>query len=330
MSCVSSIRFRCFVALFLVAISVLVCVIVPYPARRLVASLAQPSWSEDFSVVQIRSSSDGSIHNAYAYKSPLLGKKPLIVSLHPWTGNFERYDPLSSHVLEVGYNYIHPDFRGPNNSPSGCASVLALSDIDDAISYCLENWSVDVERIYVVGASGGGHAACATYLRSVHPIRACFAWVPITDVEAWYYQSQQRGLSYASDIEKVCGGRFDPEIARSRSPIYMNIGGEFHGNLHLFAGVEDGYSGSVPISHSILMFNRLCEASGEANLKLEMSDVVSLLTRAVECTGQEIGERAVFFKRSNRLGTLTVFDGGHEMLPGYTVDSIVKDAASAR
>lgn len=323
-------RKYCCIAFGLGAFGILcACLLVPQQLM-LVWEHFQPQWSRNiwsdlFRVVEVESTVDGHVQLAYTYQSPSEVPMPLIVSLHTWSRDYARYDVLSEMARRRGFNYIHPNFRGANNKPISCASHEAITDIDDAITYCLNNWHVDANKIYVVGASGGGHAACSVYLKTKHKISAFYAWVPITDLEAWYYQSKHRKLGYSLDIEQVCGGSFDAEIARERSPIYMDFTRRPHGELHLFAGIDDGHTGSVPISHSIRFFNRLCRFYELDDQQLELPEVYALLTRSCPSTGEFIGNRAVYFTRDLRDFSLTIFDGEHEFLPAYQEEKIVAD-----
>ncbi len=108
-----------------------------------------------FEQVSITSSMDGTLQKAYVHNASK-DNQPLIVSLHSWSGSYDQIDPLAGLSAKYGFNYIRPDFRGPNNTPQSCASYFALSDIDDAIEYAIEHFRMDENSIYVVGASGGG------------------------------------------------------------------------------------------------------------------------------------------------------------------------------
>jgi dienelactone hydrolase len=284
-------------------------------------STLKAHWPEAFKVIQIQSSVDGTQQNSVAYQSTLNEPMPLVVSLHTWSGNFEQKDPLAKRLQAVGFNYIHPDFRGPNNTPDSCASKLALQDIDDAIAHCIENWNVDQNRIYVIGASGGGHATAAAYFNSVHPVSAFFAWVPITDISAWYLQSKQRGQKYYKDIESVCGGSFNEKIADERSPLMMEIP-ERSARLHLYAGINDGYTGSVPITHSIKLYNKLTDPEDQ----ISKDRIIELATKTVEPTGTRIANREIWHRSESRRCTLTIFEGGHEMLVDYAAKQILDHA----
>ena len=292
---------------------------------QLLERLQPGTWSDLLDVVEIESSIDGHKQLAYSYQSRSSGPMPLIVSLHTWSNDYSRYDELSEVALRHDFNYIHPDFRGANNHMISCSSPEALADIDDAITYCLNKWNIDPSRIYVVGASGGGHAGCSLYFNTKHKIRAIYAWAPITDLESWYYQCIDRGLKFAADIIKVCGGEFSPEVARSRSPMYMNVEEPYAIKLHLFAGINDGHEGSVPISHSMLLYNRLCSDLGFSQDQLTSQQIVSFLTRSCMLTGESIGGRGVYLNSELNNLSLTIFDGGHEILTAFQEELIVLD-----
>lgn len=289
--------------------------------QQLWDSTSREKWSDEFELIQISSSKDSQKQNAYACRSNLNDPAPLVVSLHTWSGNFEQEDPLAERMRAAGFHYIHPDFRGPNNTPDSCASELALQDIDDAIAYCIENWNVDTNRIYVIGVSGGGHATSAAYFHTVHPVSAFFAWVPITDIHTWYLESRQRNLKYAKDIENICGGDFEADCAGKRSPLMMEMP-ERAAQLHLFAGINDGYTGSVPITHSIHLYNRLSPPRDQ----IDNDTIIRLLSKAVEPTGAEIGGREIWYQAKSSRCTLTIFEGGHEMLVEFAANQIISQA----
>ena len=105
----------------------------------------------------------------------------LIISLHTWSGDFAQKDPLISKILKEDWNYIHPNFRGFNNKPKACGSKFVVSDIDDAISFALENTNVDSSNIHIIGVSGGGFAIMLSYMKSKHKIRSFSTWVGISN-----------------------------------------------------------------------------------------------------------------------------------------------------
>jgi len=282
----------------------------------------QGTWPGDFRVVSI-DSVGGGLQSAMFL--PSNGTQPLVVSLHTWSGNYAQNDPLAEGVLNLGWNYIRPDMRGPNNTPESCLSEIALSDFDQAITFALQNGNVDDRYIYVVGASGGGYAALGAYLRSRQPVTHYFAWVPITDLEAWYYQSVAKGTRYATDIVECTesDGVLDAANARERSPLHWPVYDEWEPRpLSLFAGIDDGHTGSVPISHSIDLFNRFATHLSEDGI--DGSTAASLLTRALPPTDHTIADRSVFLQRSLGPIDITIFQGGHEMLVEYQLQRLVE------
>jgi pimeloyl-ACP methyl ester carboxylesterase len=85
--------------------------------------------------VEIPSSMDATKQKLLFRASTRTEASPLIVSLHTWSGNYRQHDPLAAQCLALDWNYIRPDFRGPNYTPKACGSPQVISDIDDAIAY---------------------------------------------------------------------------------------------------------------------------------------------------------------------------------------------------
>jgi hypothetical protein len=52
----------------------------------------QAEWSKDFEIIEIESSIDKSVQKSYSYKSKSKEPKPLIVSLHTWSGYYNQND----------------------------------------------------------------------------------------------------------------------------------------------------------------------------------------------------------------------------------------------
>ncbi len=158
------------------------------------------AWDSDFKVAEIISSVDGSVQKAYYSGARSENPRPLVVSLHTWSGNYTQADDLAEMCRDKDINYIHPDFRGENWTKDACCSDLVLSDIDDAISYAIRNSNVDKDKIFVIGVSGGGYATLSAFMRSKHNIAKFSAWASITDLVAWYNESRIRGANYAKNI----------------------------------------------------------------------------------------------------------------------------------
>jgi lysophospholipase L1-like esterase/dienelactone hydrolase len=285
---------------------------------------SRKAWPEQFVEVDITSTADGKTQKAYFYTSKSDKPRPLVVSLHTWSNNYQQADPLIKEIMERHYHYIRPDFRGPNNTPEACGSPLVASDIDDAIDFAIQNARVDPHNIHIIGTSGGGHATLIAYMQSKHNVRSFSAWVPISDIAQWYYESKGRNARYASHIALATTGdenRFDPHEALKRSPLHMVTPIEKRKNskLYIYAGIHDGYTGSVPITHSLHMYNKLVRDYNPANAETLISDelIRQLLASRINPNAQKstIADRQIHLQRNfeEKLQIL-IFEGGHEML----------------
>ena len=280
------------------------------------------NWPKGFFPVEIKSSADGKIQKAVFYKSVHTKPQPLIISLHSWSGDYLQEDPLATEVALRGWNYIHPDFRGPNNNTEACGSELVISDIEDAIRFAIKNGNVNEKEVHIIGASGGGFATMLAFMKIHFPVKSFGAWVGISNLEEWYFESLGRGQRYAKDLEGVTtgGAGFNAAEARNRSPIFMDFNPELRKNaiLRIYTGIHDGYTGSVPITQSINMFNKLMAEMYPAKKKEMVSDSqkLILLEKRMNPAGTEgiLGGRIIHLQRWLPNLSLTVFEGGHEML----------------
>ena len=243
-------------------------------------------------------------------------------------------DTIAWMCIENDYNYIHPDFRGPNNTYEACGSSLVISDIDDAIDFALKNRNVDKNQIHIIGVSGGDYATLLMYMKSKYNVSTFLAWAPISDIERWYFESVGRKNRYYKDIAKATSknGEVDEDFsfsireARDRSTIFMDVPVEKRKNskLFIYTGIHDGYTGSVPVTHSLLFYNKVVTDLGAAEKDLISDDeIIKLATYRMfpYPWKREIDGKRVYYKK-NCQGevVLTVFDGSHEMLPGAALN----------
>lgn len=284
-------------------------------------------------VVTVKSAIDGSMQPAIVYlpKEAPSQPVPLVVVLHTWGSSFSY--AYSTDILKEcrrnGWNWavVEPYYRGPNDQPEACASDLAVQDVLDAIGYVKTKVNIDTQRIYVVGVSGGGHMAMILAGRAPHVWAGVSAWVGQADLKAWYAEMKAWPdpvfWPYWINLEEVCGGPpgTSPEIDeqyRLRSPLthLPRAGGVA---IDINAGIDDGHTGCVPISHSLRAFNVLAEANGRPERKLTDKQIESLTKRREippELLHEPVREPGrqhnVLFRRQAGPARLTVFDGGHE------------------
>lgn len=281
------------------------------------------AWGTEFEQVQIVSSADGEIQKAWYHQTAKKSPQPLIISLHTWSGDYNQEDPLTKEILLRDWNYIHPDFRGPNNNPKACGSDLVISDIEDAVLFAVKQGNVDTNNVHIIGVSGGGYATLLAYLKLNYPVKSFNAWAPISSLADWYWESKGRNAKYATDIEHVAmsDGKMNWDELDKRSLMKLSVPVEKRKNatLNIYEGVHDGYTGSVPISHSVLFYNKIALAlfPNEKEHIVADSTIFSLLSKQINPaadTLQKLNGRVIQLYKQLPGLSLTIFEGTHEML----------------
>lgn len=273
--------------------------------------------------VEVISSKDNTPQKAIFYnpENPENKPLPLLVALHTWSFGYQQGVDYVGQARKRGWVMIAPDFRGPNRRPEACASALAVQDVLDAVEYAKQKAHVDESRIYVVGASGGGHMSLVMAARAPQVWAAVSAWVPISDLAAWHAQNLPKGGNYSKMLEKVCGGAPGPETSkeyaeRSSVPFLAAAAGL---PLDINAGIHDGHTGSVPISHSLRAFNVVAEANGQKEKQLTDEEIEFMTAKeavpenlAAEHENDPERSKAILFRRVAGTVRVTIFEGGHD------------------
>ncbi|MBM1105020.1 prolyl oligopeptidase family serine peptidase [Aurantibacter crassamenti] len=295
------------------------------------------NWPNACKEVLITSSLDNEKQPSMFYTSK--GEnRPLIVSLHTWSGNYKQKDELVNTAIQKDYNYIHPNFRGPNNSFKACGSSYVVQDIEDAIGYALEKGNVDINNIHIIGASGGGHATLLTYMKTKYPIKTFSAWVPISDLKKWYYESEGRDTKYALDIAQATSKNvgfnkenysLNEEEAIKRSPFYMQtpVDNRKNSKLYIYAGIHDGYTGSVPITQSLNFYNKVIADfdKDEKNAIIPQEDIIEMVASRnfIKRTEDTIANRQIHYQKTYKdLVKITIFEGTHECLTSVALNQV--------
>ncbi len=285
--------------------------------------VTKSKWRNEFTLVQIKSSADSLVQKAWFYKTKTKISQPLIISLHTWRGDYNQEDPLTKEILQRDWNYIHPDFRGPNNNPAACGSSLVITDIEDAILFAVKNGNVDTNNVHIIGVSGGGYAAMLSYLKINYPVKSFSTWAGISNLNDWYWESKGRNLKYATDLEQVAinNNQMDWEELDNRSPMKLIVPSDKRKNaaLHIFTGIHDGYTGSVPISHSVLFYNKIAKELFPDKKETIVADslLISMLSKRINPyadTFHTLNGRKIHLQKQLPGLSLTIFEGGHEML----------------
>ena len=170
------------------------------------------------------------------------------------------------------------------------------------------------------------------YLKVHRPVRNFSVWVGLSDLQSWYWESLGRNNKYATDLITVSGGKTVPDFEdlKARSPLYMDFSRNPHrtSNISIYAGIHDGYTGSVPITQSINFYNKLILSLGaKPGQTVSDEEIIRLLTRRCDPDPAQnplAGDRAVHLFRQYGTVSLTLFEGGHEMLTDVAVGSVLK------
>lgn len=273
--------------------------------------------------VEVRSSKDGTLQPVYIIAPPDLGSgpRPLLVSLHTWSGGVEqRNRPLERLAFSKGWVYVFPHFRGPNQHPDACGSELAQQDILDAVQWAKDHFDIDSNRVYLTGVSGGGHMTMQMVGRYPDVWTAASAWVGISDLARWH-ERHKKGR-YGEMARKSCGGApgDSPEVDlqfKNRSPLtWLHRAKDVP--LDLAAGVHDGYKGSVPTWHTLAAFNEIAKANGSQQISPDELAQIGRPNGRLEnprpsdqVTDATFG-REIYLRRKAGKSRVTIFEGGHE------------------
>jgi hypothetical protein len=291
----------------------------------LVRGQTDVSGMDEVDTIEYFCSIDSSYQKALYYLPDIDGPTPLLVALHPWSSDYTNpnYIHYADYCIANDWVFIHPNFRGKNNNPDATGSEKAILDIIDAVHFAKSNSLIDTNRIYLAGASGGGHAALLTAGMFPSIWAGVSAWVSITDLVQWYEQTKAGNFSYWQDIYNSCGGDPTSDTAAyneawSRSPINFLDNAE-NVAIDLNAGINDGHGNySVPISHTLSAFNKLADRTdtltqNEINYFVTNASVPENLSNEIE-DDPLYKDKPVLFRRTSENARVTIFDGGHEII----------------
>ncbi|MEQ8785636.1 MAG: prolyl oligopeptidase family serine peptidase [Pirellulaceae bacterium] len=246
---------------------------------------------------------------------------PLLVSLHSWSADLEQRKPsLEAEAESRGWIMIYPNFRGRNDHPQACGSLLAQQDILDAVAWAQKQHHVDAKRIYLTGVSGGGHMTMLMAARHPNVWAAASAWVGISDLASWH--ERHADDRYGEMLRKCCQGRpgDSPQVDeqyKARSPL-THLHRAVDVPLDIAAGVHDGHQGSVPVRHSLDAFNVIAKAAGDEQISEEEIAQISRPNGRLESPRASDQEedagfgRALYLRRTAGKSRVTIFEGGHE------------------
>lgn len=287
-----------------------------------------PAWPGEVERIEYVSNGDGTSQPAMFYAPPPTASaqaSPLLVALHTWSSGHEQADSIvyAKWCISRGWAFVHPHFRGPNDKPSAMGSALVVADILGAVEAARQRTHIDPGRIYLIGESGGGHAALLVAGRAPQLWAGVSAWVAPVDLIAFYNESRTRGLPYADNIARACGGpplsgtAAEAECRRRSATTYLAAARDIP--IDINTGVRDGHdgSGSVSIRHSFTAFNLLADPA-DRYPEPEIEQMAREATVPAELQFQQrdplFGAVNVLLRRQSHNVRLTVFDGGHQAI----------------
>jgi len=287
---------------------------------------APKGWPDQVKTVMYPAGVDDSLQPMLIRVAKSKAKRPLLVGLHTWSGNYAQGGGETVYArwcIQHDWYFIHPDFRGPNWTPDACGSEKVVRDIVDAVNFMKKHYAVDPDRIYLVGVSGGGCCALLMAGRAPEIWAGVSAWAPISDLQAWWKQKRFGNDSmYADHIEKAVGGRPDQareaaeECARRSALTYLNRASAV--NLDINAGIFDGHNGgSVPFTHSLYAYNRVVPE--EDRLPESFIETFyrkqSLPETVAEAQPDPLyGSKKVIYRKVSGNTRVSIFQGGHEIV----------------
>lgn len=270
--------------------------------------------------VEIRSSLDGAAQQAVAdIPESKYGPVPLLVHLHSWSSRFDtsnNFAGIRAEAKRRGWAFVSPDFRGVNDHPEACGSELAMQDVLDAVEWMKQRTPIDARRIYLAGSSGGGYMSLLMAGRAPHVWAAVSAWVPISDLAAWYEFSKSKDSRYWKMMEGCFGYPPTHGMAlqqyRRRSPLhFLKLAQGLP--IDIQTGIHDGHTGAVPVSHSLRAFNQLAARADRIDdATIESITREAQIPAALAANIEEPRLKRILFRRASGAARVTIFDGGHE------------------
>ncbi len=306
------------VGIFMAMILPLACMACPAYA----AESKKSPWPSQVRDVKYKSEADNTLQPAMFYAPDTAKKKPLLVALHTWSGNYRQGGGAgyARWCIKKGWAFIHPDFRGPNRRPQAMGSELVVKDILSAVKYARKKARIDERRIYLIGGSGGGYAALLMAGRAPELWAGVSAWAAISDIRAWYFECRKAGRGYFKNIRNAVQGvpgqsaKADEECKkRSALTCLKRARGV---NIDIYAGIHDGHTGSVPVSHSLRAFNELAVSKD----RFADKDIAFMVERqeapeSLRFTGKEtVAGRKIYVRRVSGHARITIFEGSHTIL----------------
>lgn len=262
-------------------------------------------------------------------------QRPLLVLLHPWSWGYQYQHPreIVQWCQDHDWNLIIPHFRGPSWEHLSCGHEAAVQDIVDAVTFACSVYQADARNVLLCGGSGGGFHTLLLAGRHPELWKAVSAWCPISDLVAWHRQEAPKRYGYPAHIEAVCGGNPQTDADAQANAIHRSPLTYLEPNLpcriDINAGIHDGHTGSVPISHALNAFNAC--VLPENRIPQQVIDIMTqteTVPDGYQFAGEapEFASRPVLFRKQAEQTTVTIFEGSHETVASAVIAWLSQNA----
>ncbi|MEJ1095121.1 MULTISPECIES: S9 family peptidase [unclassified Pseudoxanthomonas] len=175
---------------------------------------------------------DGLPLEAFLTLPPGTGKRPLVVFPHGGpigVADQLHFDREVQFLASLGYAVLRVNFRGSDGYGKAFREAghrnygtLIEDDIDAAIRHVTARYSVDEQRMCVVGSSYGGYSALVAAVRWPQRFRCVVSIAGISDRILFFTASDSgRSEEGRKQLEKIMGDpRSDQEKMQATSPLY--------------------------------------------------------------------------------------------------------------
>ena len=218
--------------------------------------------------IYVKSTLDETMQPSLFWKATSSEKRPLFVGLHTWSfDRFNQVERLLPVAQQYDFHLLLPEFRGANldtnpQCTQACGSHYAMQDVKDAIDFCIREYNVDSEHVFLFGESGGGHMALMMAGYCPEYFEAIAAVVPITDLKKWADYREP----YRRHVLACCSG--DEKEMAKRSPMTY-IDNIAKANLKIFHGK---YDPCVPYTQSVELFEEISQKYPKSRVFLDIFD----------------------------------------------------------
>ena len=226
------------------------------PKDLSIARTSFPAWSDGHGHTLI-----GQLTHAASLKPPLL------TELHggPQCADSSAFSAFAQYFASNGYSYFRPSPRGSDGYGDWSYKAIVndwgpspMADVMAGIDAVAAGQSIDLERLFLYGASYGGYLTSWTVTHTDR-FRAAVAAIPITDMLLQYTLTQSPNIQRRFFGQKPIADNRD--VMMDQSP--LRHARSLHTPLMLVAGLKDT---QAPYTQTIEFFKVLREEGKEVAL----------------------------------------------------------------